>query len=360
MPGKNPEGEPPNSRSARRVTVRDIAKRLGVSHTTVSLSLRNNPQISPAMREKVRQAADEMGYQSDPMLSALAQYRLSNQDKPVQSALAWINPLKNPEVLRRQREFNLYWTGACAAARQLGFSLEEFRTADTPLQRMESIFKTRNIRGILIAGMLPAALHDDTIDWYNFTWQDFAVVRFGRKTTHPQAHFITSAQAANTIMAFNRMTERGYRRIGFVGEYTEARVFLAGFLFAQQNIPAADRVPPLLFFREELPRPENKTALKHWIAQHRPDAILTDRDYILELLNRIGCRVPDDVGLATTSIHDTPIVAGIDQNPEEIGRTAVHLLAAEINQNHLGIPGIRSEMLIEGRWQDGPMLPDRG
>lgn len=359
MPKKTSDREPHKAHSGRRVTVRDIARQLGVSHTTVSMALRNSPQISTAMREKVRETATELGYQPDPMLSALAQYRLSNQEKPVQAALAWINPLKDPDALRKQKEFDRYWTGALDAAKQLGFSLEEFRTADTSLQRMESIFKARNIRGIIIAGMLPVALHDHSADWHNFSWKDFATVRFGRKTTYPQAHFVTSAQTTNTIMAFSRMTERGYRRIGFVGEYTEARVFLAGFLFAQQAISAADRVPPLLFYREDLPRPENEIELKEWLEQNRPDAILTDRDYILVLLKNLDYRVPEDIGIATTSLHDTPINAGIDQNPEEIGRAAVHLLAAEINQNHFGIPAIRGETLIEGQWINGAMLPDR-
>jgi DNA-binding LacI/PurR family transcriptional regulator len=355
MPNKKPD----DAQGGRRVTLRDIAAKMGVSHVTVSLALRNSSKISATMREKVQKMAAAMNYQPDPMLSALAQYRLSSQKKPTQAALAWINPLLNPAMIRKQHEFDLYWRGAQDAARRLGFHLEEFRTKDISLQRMESVFKARNIQGIIIAGMLPAVFHDATIDWENFSWMDFAVVRFGRKTTYPKAHFVTSAHTTNTIMAFTRMTEKGYQRIGFVGEYTEARVFLAGYLFAQQATPAADRIPPLLFYKEEFRQMENEIELKHWIEQHQPDAILTDRDYILQTLHNIGYRIPDDIGIATTSIHDTPIDAGIDQNPEAIGRAAVHLLVGEINLNQFGIPAIRNETLIEGNWVDGLMLPDR-
>ena len=59
----------------RRVTVYDIAEKLGVSHSTVSMALRNHPAISGKRRKQVIQAAAKMGYSPDPHLSALAAYR---------------------------------------------------------------------------------------------------------------------------------------------------------------------------------------------------------------------------------------------------------------------------------------------
>lgn len=45
-----------------RVTIRDIAERLNISHTTVSRSLANNPKISDSMRNRVRTEARRSGY----------------------------------------------------------------------------------------------------------------------------------------------------------------------------------------------------------------------------------------------------------------------------------------------------------
>jgi DNA-binding LacI/PurR family transcriptional regulator len=49
---------------ARRVTLNDVAAASGVSRATVSFVLRNSPDqsISPATRERVRQAARDLGY----------------------------------------------------------------------------------------------------------------------------------------------------------------------------------------------------------------------------------------------------------------------------------------------------------
>ncbi|HNS63351.1 MAG TPA: LacI family DNA-binding transcriptional regulator, partial [Anaerolineaceae bacterium] len=44
------------------VTIRDIARKLNLSITAVSRALDGYPDISAATREKVRQAALEMGY----------------------------------------------------------------------------------------------------------------------------------------------------------------------------------------------------------------------------------------------------------------------------------------------------------
>lgn len=48
--------------SKRRISIQDIARRAGVSHSTVSRALRDNPLISPKVREEIKQLAREMNY----------------------------------------------------------------------------------------------------------------------------------------------------------------------------------------------------------------------------------------------------------------------------------------------------------
>ena len=44
------------------ITIKDIAKTAGVSHTTVSRALRGHPAISNETAGRIRQIADELGY----------------------------------------------------------------------------------------------------------------------------------------------------------------------------------------------------------------------------------------------------------------------------------------------------------
>ena len=111
------------------ITLRDLAAKLKVSHTTVSLALRNSPTISAARRKEVKRLAAQMGYRPDPMLSSLAFYRQRHRQAKIQSALAWINRWEPSEKLRSFHEFDLYWRGALQAAERFGYHLDEIRWA---------------------------------------------------------------------------------------------------------------------------------------------------------------------------------------------------------------------------------------
>jgi LacI family transcriptional regulator len=76
-----------------------------------------------------------------------------------------------------------------------------------------------------------------------------------------------------------------------------------------------------------------------------------------DMLGALNYLVPQDIGLATLSVLDGNVDAGIDQNSEEIGKVAVQLLISLINHNERGIPKICREVLVEGVWVNGSMLP---
>ena len=93
--------------------------------------------------------------------------------------------------------------------------------------------------------------------------------------------------------------------------------------------------------------------------KNRLDAILADLAETRTMLDQLGYRVPEDIGLASTSILDGNADAGIDQNSEEIGKAAMETLISLLNHNQYGIPKIVREVLITGSWVDGSTLPPR-
>ncbi len=339
-----------------RVSIRDLAKQAGVSHATVSMALRDNPRVAAETRTRIRKLAEDLGYRPDPMLSALANYR-SRKSKPgIHSAAAWINAWPEPEMLRAHHEFDSYWAGAGLAAVSLGYHLEEFRLdAGCSPQRLHHILQARGIRGIL----LPP--HRVQPDWDGFPWEEYSIVRFGRSLAEPRCHLVTADQVSNTLLAFTKMREMGYRRIGLATNESmiekSGHYFEGGYLLARSMVPKWERVPILP--TGELRGKALSALLSEWIRKHRVSAILTDVPALPRALQEAGIRVPDDVGLATTTVLDTRIAAGIHQEPVEIGRVAMLMLNSIINEGERGEPRIFRQILVEGRWVDGDSLPAR-
>lgn len=340
----------------KHVTMRDIATELGISHSTVSLALRNSPRITPAVRERVKDTAAKMGYRPDPMLASLATYRRGLADRPISAAIAWINAWPDPDDIRKHREFDCYWKGAKAAAEKFGYRLEEFRmdAENSPL-RLHQILSTRGVRGLL----LPPHYHHP--DWGDFPWEQYSIVRFGRTLQSPCCHLVTADQVANTMLAYQEIHRRGYRRIGFVAHDTELKyngiVFELGYLGGQRIVGDSSNLPTLLLGNTKLA--STRKHLAAWLKKHKPDAIFTTLPELPGMLADAGIKVPDDIALAATTILDTTVDAGIDQQPQEIGRVAFLMLNSLINDGSLGLPPIFRQVLVEGSWVNGKNLPDR-
>ncbi|MEO8617718.1 MAG: LacI family DNA-binding transcriptional regulator [Luteolibacter sp.] len=343
-----------NEPQPHRISLRDLAKLVGVSHVTVSLALRDNPQISAAMREKIKAIAEEHGYRPDPMLSALSNYSRSKVEAKFHAVIGWINAWKEPDKLRGYEEFDSYWTGANLAAQKLGYRFEEFRIgADFPPRRLHKVLSSRGIHGIL----LPP--HSEQPEWGDFPWENYFVVKFGRSLHLPQTHLVTADQVLNTVAAFEKMQELGYKRIGFVTSEPYLRVhghlFEAGFVIAQHSIPVKQRIPVLSL--AGIKPTEHVSQLDSWVRKYRPDAIFSDIKGILALLKRANLRVPADIAVAATTLVDTGVDSGIDQHPQEIGRVGMLLLNSIINDRAIGTPSIFRQVLVEGTWVHGSSMP---
>lgn len=351
--------DPPN-----RVTLKDVAQSLGVSMATVSLAMRDDRRIPETRRIQVKEAAARLGYLANPAATMLARFKRASTVKPVHAALAWINAWPDPRQLRRWLDFELYWQGATKAAQKFGYRLEEFLVNENiSPRRLQQILLARNIRGILIP---PHGKYFDTagsfVDWSNFEWDQFSVVRFGHSIDLP-VHSVTSDQTANGMMAFNKILERGYRRIAFVGRMHQGRFFGAGFLWVQSRLPQELRLPMFLFPDQY---DENDAKLQKdvtsWLRKTKPEAIFHDVPAFPRMLRKAGYRVPEDIGLATTTVlepSEPAIDAGLDQNSEEIGRVGVLVVLSQINDNARGLPPISRQILVQGRWVDGASLPNR-
>lgn len=354
--GRKPSKEPAPSNvpGSQVVTLRDLAAQLGVSPATVSLALRDIGRISPERRAAIKKAAAKMGYRPEPMARALVQYRINKRISSISAAIAWVNSWDPPERLRSHKEFNLYWEGAYEAADAAGYRLEEFLIhPGMSFSRLQNIFLTRNIRGVIIPPQPQA------IDWGGFDWDEFSAVRIGHSIESPEVYVVAPDQVGNALLAFDRIKERGYQRIGMVCgievRTNTKRWFSGGYLMAQLRQPASQNLPLLAL--EQKDREKDRQVLAQWMRSHRPDAILTEVASLPDLLKKNGAKVPQDVALAALSVLDGNISAGINQNPRLVGVAASEILIAQINRNQRGPSPEHRTATVQGSWVEGGSLP---
>src|SRR5690606_8011398 len=106
------------------ITLKDVARDAGVHVTTVSLALRNSPQLPSATRERIRAIAVRLGYRPDPHLAALCVYRQTLRPPGFQATLAWVTNHSTQDGWQRVSQFFEYYAGARERANQLGYALE--------------------------------------------------------------------------------------------------------------------------------------------------------------------------------------------------------------------------------------------
>ena len=333
--------------------MQQIADLAGVSRMAVSLALRNSPKISAATSERIRRVADELGYRPNPMVSALmTQLRHGRQVKKP-TVIAYVTAYPTEDGWRRPGPFVSFYEGAKRRAEALGYQLEEWwlRRPGMTEQRFSDILYTRNILATIIAPLPPGGgeLHLD--------WTRFASSTIGYSVTGPEIHRASNDQYSTIRLALSELGKLGYRRIGLaIPRESDERVkhnWSAGMLVYQQQIPPADRVPPLL-----ADGPFSRS-FAGWFSEHRPDAVLSLTEQCLRVLEDLGLSVPRDVGFAhlalTTADRDW---AGVNQNSKLVGAAAVDLVDAQLRRNEHGVPEHQKTLLIHGQWVPGPTVRD--
>ncbi|HEX8312676.1 MAG TPA: LacI family DNA-binding transcriptional regulator [Chthoniobacteraceae bacterium] len=334
-------------------TMQKIAEACGVSRMAVSLALRNSPKISAATGDRIRSVAESMGYRPNPLVSALMTQLRSTKEVRTPSILAYVTTYDTPDGWRLPGPFVSFYEGAKRRAEQLGYTLEEWwlRKPGMTEQRFSDILYTRDIHGLLVAP-LPTGGGSLALDWPRF-----ACATIGYSVSAPTMNRASNDQYETILLALKELTKLGYKRIGMAMPLeSDERVkqhWSAGMLVYQQQIPPQDRVPPLLATGSF------SKAFPEWFNQHRPEAVLSLAWEVLGMLHEMKLRVPEDVGFAhlalTAGDRDS---AGVNQNSEIVGASALELVDAQLRRNERGVPLVSKTLLVPGCWVDGPTVRD--
>ncbi|MBC2603493.1 LacI family DNA-binding transcriptional regulator [Puniceicoccus vermicola] len=340
---------------SKPVTLRDIAREAGCSHSTVSLALRNHPRIPEKTRLAIQSLAAKMGYTTNPYVQSLLSQVRRGKVRPQQAGLALVSNYEKPEQWRQMPNNRLAVLGAFQRAAELGYSLEEFslRSEGMNFDRLRRILLARGIRGVLIA-----PTPEDRLD-LSMNIDPFAVVSMGQSLLNREISMVSHYHGHSMRTLIEELEARGYQKIGCsIDSGINQRIeeaWSAQYFQYQSKLPRTDQIPINL-------RPPDCSSedFRSYLKKNRLDAIITDQDNYYEELPENLLQRPDLFGFGCLAIHpDKTTIGGIRQNNQMAGFRSVELLVQLINNGVFGVPDSPQTVFTPGQWEEGKTLRPR-
>lgn len=265
------------------VTIKQLARMLGMAHSTVSRALNGHPAISEDTRRRIRELAAEQGYVPNSAARSL------------KTAKSRIIGLVIPDIENR------YYTtiaktiadAAATGSRQMMLST----TDDRPDREQSAIL---NLLEAQAEGVVLAPTADPTPETLAML-KRLDVVQLLRRHPGVEAPFVTIDDAAGLAEATRHLADLGHRRLGYIGNHARistAAARLEGFL------SVAGRDPDTLRrVRHCSPQGETATAafLDLMNGPDRPTGlVLGGARYTVGVLagaERLGLRIPEDLSV---------------------------------------------------------------
>ncbi|MGW5721162.1 LacI family DNA-binding transcriptional regulator [Amycolatopsis sp. NPDC003865] len=305
-----------SSTEPRRVTIHDVARSAGVSRQTVSRALNDKAEIDGTTKQRVLDAARELGYRPSRFARGLV--------RPDTTTIGLVVPdLLNPF-------FTEVAAGALAAARARGWHVVVYDTAGDDEQELATL-RVIGTQVDAVVGYFSRS--EDDLD--RFT-PGVPVVLVGREPRLPRFSGISIDGEDGVREAVAHFVARGHRRIGMLDDdRPEPSVRQVWFRRAAAEHGIA--VAPGWIGRAAQTVDGGGAALASLLAAH-PDvtAVFAFNDVIaigaLREARRFGLRVPDDLavigfdGLALGTLVD-PELSSVAIDTRGLGALAVEQAA---------------------------------
>ncbi len=327
------------------VTIKDIARELGISPSTVSRALKDHPDISQATRDAVNELAERWNYRPNPIAISLK----SGSSKTIGVIIPDIvhyffsTVISGIEDVVYQRDYNMI---LCQSNEMWEHEVKNIKT----------------LLSIRVEGIL-ASLSKTTSDlghYRSILEKDIPLVFYDRVADELLTDSVVIDDETGSYKAVIHLLRTGKKRIVHLAgpmQLAIARNRLNGYLRAMKeyrltpseedivkcdDIQSSERLIPGLLKRT--PRPDAFFAVNDLTAAQT-----------LMIVKRHGLRIPEDVAIVgfTNSQIATitePGLTSVDQKGFEIGQTAARLLIDRIENRRLPVQNkiITSELVVRG------------
>jgi len=328
----------------RRVTLKDIAGQLGVSHTTVSRALRNHPDISEERKEEIRKLAQKMHYNPNAFALSLR----NAYSRIIGLILPEITLYAFPSLVRGVSEY-------CYNAGYNVLILSSNESYKREVQNTE-LMLSGQVDGLLVAITKETRSHKH---FEQLEKEGIPVVFFDRVFNNYGNSKVIIDDIHAAYEATEHLIKTGRKNIAYFGGNAALYITkqrLKGFRKAlkDNHLIAHD----LVFANDS--HEARDQVLKIFKRKNHPDGIMSISDEVLTgiipALQELGIKIPQQV--AIISFSDGPIsemykpaISIVHHSLARVGQVAVNLLIQRIKNpedTHQQIHIIDTELIPRG------------
>ncbi len=326
----------------KHVTIKDVARKLKCSVSTVSRAFNDKYDIRKETRDQILATAKEMGYSPNPIAKSLLK-QCSNQIGVV--VPEFINSFF-PEVIIGIQEVFL----------KKGYQVLIMQSGESTNTELENI---KTLEKNMVDGMIVSlSLETKNVDYFkNLINSGFPLVLFNRVSNELDTSKVVIDDYKWAFFATEHLIYQGFRNIfHFAGPgglmFTQNR--RNGFVDAHRKhkLPISENS----IMEAGLLMSDGERVMEKLIAMHNiPDAIFAVNDPTaigaMKALKKHGFKIPDDVALVgfteskLAPLIDPPLTS-VAQPTHEIGTTAARLLLDRIESKGIFVP---QTVVLNGR-----------
>lgn len=304
------------------ITIKDIARALNLSTSTVSRALRDSYEINPETKRMVMEYAERMHYRPNPIALSLKENRSLSIGVIV------------PEIANNY--FSQAINGIEAAAYDRGYHVVIFQSQESYEREVEKVehLAARRVDGLMMS------LSSQTVDISHLKSlheRGMPLVFFDRIPADIETHKVVADNAVGAFQATKHLLETGRRRIAHITSQPGLSITkerLSGYVSALESfgVPFDEKLVKYCSYTVEEVE-VNLNAL--FSLAEPPDAFLTGADrlalgYYAGLKKR-NIRIPEDiafVGFSNLNVAEllNPPMSAVVQPAFQMGHTAAGLL----------------------------------
>ena len=297
------------------VTLKDVAKRAGVSRSAVSRTYTEGASVSDKTRAKVEKAADALGYSPNALASSLT----TGRTKLIGLVS---NNFHNPIFLE---VFDLFTKGLQARGlRPLLVNLTDEVSPENSLRMLRAY----SVDGVIVASStLPASFAE------GFKDAGVPVVHsFGRQSVNPQVDVLGIDNSAAGRLAAKTLIARGYKRLAFLGGpemATSTQDRLAGFA---EVVLADPSVTLSVSYATNYSFDAGRAEMSRLLTSNPAEAYFCGDDVLsigaLSAIQSAGLRVPENIGII--GLNDMEMAGWANINLTTLRNPIKDIVAASI------------------------------